>query len=273
LDEKVIQKFDLMKVTFAKLYDPQTNTYRPNWLGTVPIFEDAVNVFQKKISNVEEDKKTGLIKIEIKLKDPVLAAKIANDMVLELQDFINNNSLTISKRNRIFIEGQLVKNGAKLLEAGKELNNFYAQNPISAIVPQLDVSVGSYETVPDPLQNFQEQLAALDKQQKDVEKKKEEARVENVPGQIYLQYLTLNRELISKSHALLTQQYELAKIDEAKEDLAFQVIDKAEALQRPYFPQLILNVAIGLVGGFFLAVFLAFFRDYIQKLKAKEAEK
>src|SRR5262249_25122138 len=89
--EKNIQKFDLMKVLFAKLYNPQTNTYGPNWLGVVPIFEDAVNVFQKKVVNVEEDKKTGLVKIEVKLKDPVLAAKIANEMVLQLQDFINNN--------------------------------------------------------------------------------------------------------------------------------------------------------------------------------------
>lgn len=271
LSTRVVEKLDLMKVIFAKQYDPQTNTYRPDWLGIVPVLEDAVNAFTKKIVKVEEDKKTGLIKIELKMKDPVLAAKVANEMIFQLQNFIENNSLTLSKRNRIFIEEQLVKNGSKLLEAGKELNNFYAQNKISSVTPQLDVNVGSYESISKPFEEFQEDLNDLQRQQQQIEKKKERAVVTGVPGQIYLQYLTLNRELISRSHALLTQQYELAKIEESKEDLAFQVIDRAEVKVRPSSPQVFLNLAAGALGGFFLAVFIAFFREYIAKLRVKES--
>lgn len=271
LTERVIDKLDLMKVIFAQQYDLASGGYRPNWMGMVPVKEDAVNVFQKKISAVEEDKKTGLIKVQIKLADPILAAKIANEMVVQLQSFIENNSLTLSKRNRIFIEQQLVKNGAKLLEAGKELNNFYGNNRISSVIPQLDVNVGSFESLPKPFEDFNSELLEIQNQQGKVDKQLADTKVRQVPGQIYLQFLTLKRELIAKSHALLTQQYELAKIEESKEDLAFQVIDRADVKIRPAFPNMMINVAVGIFGGFFVAVFFAYFSEYIRQIKAKES--
>jgi uncharacterized protein involved in exopolysaccharide biosynthesis len=270
LTEKIVVHNDLMKVIFAKRYNPATQTYTPNFFGDVPVLEDALKIFQKKISSVEEEKKTGLIKIQITLKDPELAAKIANGMILALQDFINTNAVTLSKRNRIFIEEQLVKNKAKLLEAGKDLNNFYAQNKISSVFPQLDVSAGSYQSLPRPFEDFQKELENLNQRQKSVENLKEEAVVRNVPGQVYLQYLTLNRELLGKTHALLTQQFELAKIEEAKEDLAFQVIDKAYPAVRPFSPKLLVNLLVGLISGIFVGLCLAFFLEYIHKLKEKE---
>lgn len=271
LTEKIIDKFDLMKVIYSKQYDPATGSYSPNWLGVVPVKEDAINVFQKKISKIEEDKKTGLIKMEIQMKDPLLAAQVANEMIAQLQSFIENNSLTLSKRNRIFIEQQLVKNGAKLLEAGKELNNFFANNRISSVSPQLDVDVGSFEKLPKLFEEFRSDIQGAQGDVGAADKSREgSARVGRVPGQIYLQYLTLKRELIAKVHALLTQQYEMAKIEEAKEDLAFQVIDKAEVKVRTSSPNLLINLAVGIFGGICVSVFLAFFLEHIKNLQAKE---
>lgn len=271
LTEKIIDKFDLMKVVYAKQYDPATGSYSPNWLGVVPVKEDAINVFQKKISKIEEDKKTGLIKIEIEMKDPLLAAQVANEMIAQLQSFIENNSLTLSKRNRIFIEQQLVKNGAKLLEAGKELNNFFANNRISSVSPQLDVDVGSFEKLPKLFEELRSDIQGAQGDGGVTDKSREGSeRVGRVPGQIYLQYLTLKRELIAKVHALLTQQYEMAKIEEAKEDLAFQVIDKAEVKVRASSPNLLINLAVGIFGGICVSVFLAFFLEHIKNLQAKE---
>jgi len=80
----------------------------------------------------------------------------------------------------------------------------------------------------------------------------------------------LKRELIAKVHALLTQQYEMAKIEEAKEDLAFQVIDKAEVKVRTSSPNLLINLAVGIFGGICVSVFLAFFLEHIKNLQAKE---
>ncbi len=265
LAEKTIQKLDLMKVIFAKQYDAKTNSYLPNLTGKVPLMEDAVKSFRKNILTVEDDKKSGLIQVKVTMHHPQLAANMVNGVIIELQNFIQNNSLTIAKRNRIFIEEQLVKNRAKLLESGKALNNFYSQNKISSILPELSVDVGSYQDAPKPLEEFQTGLSSI--QQKQAEKKNEV--VSGVPSQVYLQYLTLNRELLGKAHALLTQQYEIAKIEEAKEDLAFQVIDKGEVKVRPSSPLIKINLMIGLVLGLFLGVFLAFFGEYIEKQKLK----
>ncbi|MFO1463706.1 MAG: Wzz/FepE/Etk N-terminal domain-containing protein [bacterium] len=270
--EKIINRFDLLKVIFAKQYDPQTKTFHegfPAFLKPIPVLEDGVEKFSKKIAKVDEDKKTGLIKVQISMKDPVLAAKVTNQMIVELQDFIENNSLTVAKRNRIFLEEQLVKTRAKLLEAGKHLNQFYADNKISSVVPQVDVEVGSYQRAPKAFAEFEDEFTDLSNLQAAAEQKVEQAKVNNVPGQVYLQYLTLNRELLGKTYALLTQQYELAKIDEAKEDLAFQVIDKAEIKVRQYFPKIKEDLVAGVFGGIVIAFFFAFFCDYIEKLKLK----
>lgn len=270
--ESIIQKYGLMKVFFKDLYNKKTDTYNKQFFGLLPapVLEDAVEVFQKKISKIKDKKKDGLISIQIKMADPVLGAKVANGMILELQDFLSNNSITVEKRNRIFIEEQLVKNGAKLLEAGKALNRFYTNNRISSAVPELNVLVGSYEALPEAFEEIRKQIKAIENQANVKKDKSEKAIVEKVPSQVYLEYLTLNRELLIKSHALLTQQYELAKIEEAQEDLGFQVIDKAVIKQKPDSPKLILNLVVGLVGGLLLGLAYVVFKNSIEKQRALE---
>jgi uncharacterized protein involved in exopolysaccharide biosynthesis len=113
----------------------------------------------------------------------------------------------------------------------------------------------------------------LNGRQRSAEDASKNAKVLNVPGQVYLQFLNLNRDLIARTFALLTQQYELAKIDEAKEDLAFQVIDKAEVKVRPSSPNLVLNLSIGLTTGIFLGIFFAYFSEYFERLKKAELKK
>jgi uncharacterized protein involved in exopolysaccharide biosynthesis len=271
LSEKIINRFDLMKMIFANQYDSKTRMFYSKLWWPVPVMEDAVKKLTKKITEVELDKKTGLIEVEVTMKDADLAERVANGMVVELQDFISNNTLTVAKRNRIFIEEQMVKTKAKLLEAGKELNQFYSQNRISSVIPEIDVDAGSYEAQPVTFEEFRQEFEALQGKQDAAERKVINEKVRGVPGQVYLQYLTFNRELLAKTYTLLAQQYEISKIEEAKEDLAFQVIDRARVMIRPSSPKLMLNLVIGFTGGLFVAVFAAFFLEYLQKLKAKEA--
>lgn len=265
LAEKVILKFDLIKELFPRKWDQETGQFNE---GEPPL-ESAVWKFHKKHLSVSSNKKTGLISLQVTLENPELAAKVANAMVLGLQDFINNNSLSVEKRNRIFIEEQLVKNTEKYLQAGKKLDNFYSENNISSVIPEIDVNAGSYQQVPVTFGNFREKFLSLEDESSAVEEKTEKKLVKNVPGQVYLNYLTLNQQILAKSHALLSQQYELAKIEESKEDLAFQVIDWATIKVNPSSPSLKINMAIGAVLGFFLFMGFLFLRTYISKLEKK----
>ncbi len=267
LSERIITRFNLMPVLFKGRYGPQAASLPEE---KKPILQDGIVNFQKKIVKVEADKATGLIELQVTLENPELAAHVANGMIIELQDFIQNNSLTLAKRNRIFIEEQLVKNRVELLKAGKALNQFFSNDRISSVVPELDVEVGKYEGLPKTFEEFREQFGSLSGRQEAVEKMVKSETVKGVPGRVYLEYLTLNRELLEKIHMMLTQQYEMAKIEEAKEDLGFQVLDRAEVMVRPSSPRMILNMLIAVVLGSFLAVFFAFFVEYLHKLRQQE---
>ena len=93
-----------------------------------PTMEDAVKKMKEDVTTMD-DKKAKTINIAGIFKSPELVARVVNAYVEELQKFINANAFTTAKRNRIFIEGQLAENKTELLEAGKEINDFYRTRP------------------------------------------------------------------------------------------------------------------------------------------------
>ncbi len=267
--EKIIDKYGLMKVFYEKLWDRGNQRWKTNDPKDLPQMEAVVNLFSS-IVFFGEDKKSQLITISAEMKDPELAAQVVNGCLEELADFLNRNAFTSAKRNRIFIEGQLERNKADLLESGKELTTFYATNRISNVVPKVDVdvSMGEGVDVPSALAEAQKKTKELQKQVEGVKVEIEKAKVvQGIPQQVYLQYLTLRRELLGEVNALLTQQYEMAKIEEAKEDLNFQVIDWARVPVKRFKPRRRQIVMTAFVMSFFLAVFYAFFREYLEKMK------
>jgi uncharacterized protein involved in exopolysaccharide biosynthesis len=70
-------------------------------------------------------------------------------------------------------------------------------------------------------------------------------------------------------YTMLMQEYEKSKIDEAKEELFFEVLDPAQPPVRPYFPKPFLYSITALMLGGFCAVFLAFFFEYLERLGIK----
>ncbi len=274
--KKVIEKNDLIHVFFKKRWDPEKNSWKPDWMGNVPeiTIADAVGYFRKKVLKATEDKKAGFVLLQVEMKDPELAAKVANQIIVELQDFIANNNLTVAKRNRIFIEERLQNNRVDFLEFGKKLNQYYGQNKVSTAQPFVDVDIGKSVGRPLSFQEIRDSLVVIEQQKQETAQKIEEEEksgiVKEVPSQLYLQYLALQRELLGRANVLLAQQYEMAKIEEAKEDLSFQVIDKAEPPVKPSSPILLLNVAIAFLGALFLSIFWAFFLEYLHKMREKE---
>ena len=213
--------------------------------------------------NFEGDENKGTIKISSTAEDPKLAMTIVDSYVRNLQKYLNDNSITVAKRNRIFIEGQLEQNKRELLEAGKMLNAFYKGERISNIESKIDVPLAS-ETTNVQLNELQRQKNELD------QKINEIAVIKDVPQQVYLQYLNLRRTLLSQVNSLLTQQYVMAKISESKEDVTFQVIDPPQVPEIRSWPKRKLIVVVSFMGSFFLAIFVVFFMEFIKKLKSEQ---
>jgi tyrosine-protein kinase Etk/Wzc len=66
---------------------------------------------------------------------------------------------------------------------------------------------------------------------------------------------------------ILARQFELAKLDEAKEGALIQVVDPATPPDRKSFPKRSLIVLGATVAGFFIGAFLALFQAALLRLK------
>jgi tyrosine-protein kinase Etk/Wzc len=70
---------------------------------------------------------------------------------------------------------------------------------------------------------------------------------------------------------ILARQYEVAKLDEAKQGALIQVIDPAVPPDRKSFPKRSLIVIVATVGGFLLGVFITLLRAGVHRLKSDPA--
>ncbi len=267
LAENVIKERDLMQILFKKQWGFKIKQWKyPN---KPPTMEKAVIAMGKKMLFVE-NKREKILMIKGEFDNPILAANLVNTYIDELQKFITANTFTTAKRNRVFIEDQLEDNKIDLLESGKEINEFYRRNQVSNAESELDVSIDMKSGVNvEPNSNdFQVEIPGLLSQKADLEKKISEAKVvKNVPQQVYLTYQLMRRELLAKINALLTTQYEMAKIEEAKEDLSFQVIDKAVPPEKKFKPKRKQICMMSFIAGLFLSLTIVFSKEYLQKMK------
>jgi capsule polysaccharide export protein KpsE/RkpR len=90
-----------------------------------------------------------------------------------------------------------------------------------------------------------------------------------------MQLARLMREakIQEKVFELVTSQYEMAQIEEAKDVNTIQVLDQAVPPDKKSSPKRALIVILSAVVAFFLSIFLAFFVEYIQRLKIEDKER
>ena len=282
LAEDVIHALNLTRVFFKDKKD------KP------PSLEDAVESLTD-ITKIADDKKGGVISISVEYKDPKIAADIANHYTTVLQRFINENTLSMAKRNRIFIEDQLKKVKVELKEAEEAMKSFQTDKKIVAIDAQTEATIRvladlnaqitarevqmgvmkQFSTAANPdVLRIKDELRELRKQLTMVESKRGNPETMALPSlsespALGLQYIRLKREALiqEKVFELLTQQYEMARIDEAKEDITFQVIDRAIPSEKRIKPKRRQMVMLAGAVSLFAGVFLVFFLEYAANLK------
>ena len=93
----------------------------------------------------------------------------------------------------------------------------------------------------------------------------------SVPA-LAMEYLRLMRELKVQEtlYALLTSQYEQAKIQEARDTPTVQVLDPAIPAEKKSKPSIRLNMMIAGVLALFVGIFLAFLLEYLGRIKAQD---
>ncbi len=219
--------------------------------------------------------KDGLISVEVDDKDPKFAAELANAHVEELGKLLGKLATTEAQQRRLFFEKQLTLAKDKLIQSEIALKatgvsgNVLKSNPASAVaavaglqaaVTAQEVKLGAMrgylaESAPDfklamsELSNLRSQLA---KQEKDSPATVGKATTEG-------DYITKYREF--KYHEtlfeLFSKQFELAKVDEAREGAVIQVLDAALAPEMKSKPKKAMIAIIAtLASGFALLLFV-----------------
>ncbi len=270
--DAVIQRFDLMK-----LYDEDT-------------LYDTRKELEKRVT-IASSNRENIIAIEVEDKDPKRAASMANAYVEELNKLTKTVAVTEAAQRRVFFEQQLVSAKEHLAEAEMVLRRTQESTGLiklddqgKAIIENVARLLGqvavkevqltamrSYATSMNPdLIRVQQELAGLRDQLARVEKERtsKEGNIFVPTGKVPaagLEYLRNLRDV--KYHEtifeLIAKQYELAKIDEAKEGSIVQFIDRAVEPDKKSRPRRILIASLTVLVSLFLAVAAVFVKEVL----------
>ena len=238
------------------------------------------------------DKKSGLLLIDAQDKDPEFAAQLANAQVKELNVILSRLAVTEAQQRRAYYEQQIIKTQTKIpkleLEykeaqksSGLEVASLLSEagtlpGQIAAKELQLQV-LSRFATSQNPeLKRLAVEISALRAQMARYELSKSELKTSD-PSKLgqstentktsFVQKATQAYNTLKIQEALLdgyVKQLELAKVDEAKEGPAVQVVDEAMAPEmraKPERKKLVLAYTVtGLIIAFVLAVLRALLR-------------
>jgi len=272
--ENLIVHYDLLKIFFKNDFDFTKQKWKK---GKPPSMEVAIDVVRGMIE-IAETKKAGIINITSTDKNPEFTKQIIDDIIMELRSFIAEKALSNAKKYRIFLEQQLMLRKKEFLDAGKDLSQFYQQNKISPFSGSLDVSINVDENNPadestgssnDAMKsNLTENIADLTQKKNTLDQLlKNGGMIHDIPQQVYLDYVNQKRVILSNLVNMLSQQYEMAKMDEARDDVSFEVIDTPRVPETRFKPQRRKIVTTAFFISLLMSLSYVFIRDYFDKMQ------
>jgi uncharacterized protein involved in exopolysaccharide biosynthesis len=271
-----------VQATLVKDFDLQ-KVYGQRYL------EDAINKLGERTA-ISEDRKSGIITIQVTDRDPQRAAAMAQEYVTQLNGLMNVLTTSSAHRERLFLEERLTQVKQELDAAENDFSQFASKNAAINIPEQGKAMVQAAATLQGQLIGAESELEGLRQiyTSNNVRVRSLEARVtelrheldklggdygsaaESGVNAMYpsmrelpilgVTYADLYRktkieEVVFES---LTQEYELAKVEEAKEIPVVKVLDPADVPHRKSYPPRVLIIALGGILVFTAAVIRVF---------------
>ena len=249
--------------------------YRTKYLS------DARKAFEKR-ATVDGSGKDGLIHISVDDRDPVRAAALANGYVDQFRALSQNLAITESQRRRLFFESQLKQANQDLGDAEEALKATEQKTGViqldsqaraliesaAALRAQIttkEMQIQGMQTYANgenaPLNEAQQELASLRAQLAKLGGSADNPDSIIVPkGQMTdagMEYIRRVRDVkyYETIFEVLARQFELAKLDEAREGVIIQVVDSAIPPDKKSYPHRGLIVIGSTFVGFFVGVF------------------
>jgi uncharacterized protein involved in exopolysaccharide biosynthesis len=240
-------------------------------------------------TNAVAGAKDGLIRISVEDRDPRRAAELANGYVEEFRKLSASLAITEAARRRLFFEQQLqqakdnlsaaeeamraTQQSTGVLQIDSQARSLIESAAIlrgQVVAKQVQIqSMRSFATEDNPrLVLAKQELAALQAQLERLAGSQPDAGSDIIlsKGRVTgsgLEYVRRLRDL--KYHEtvfeLLAKQFEIAKLDEAREGSIIQVVDTAVAPDRRSSPHRLLIVVSVTILAFFLAAFYVVLRE------------
>ncbi|MGH9676570.1 MAG: GumC family protein, partial [Candidatus Acidiferrum sp.] len=263
VEDRLIEEFDLRKV------------YRTAKM------EDARKALAAHAA-ISEDRKSGIISITVTDHDPRRAAAMAQAYVNELDRLVEQVSTSAARRERIFLEERLRAVKQDLDAAAHKFSEFASKNTAIDIPAQSKAMVEAAASLQGQMIAAESELRGLEAMytEQNVRVRALRARVAELRSQLGklggesgviaavggkadaslypairqlpllgVTYADLFRQtkIQETVYELLTQQYELAKVEEAKEVPSVKVLDPAVVPTKKSFPPRTLFTAGGTV--------------------------
>jgi len=200
---------------------------------------------------------------------------------------------------RIFVEKQLKKISKELDQAEMALKTFHDKNRMinfdvqtrSVVERLVELEAKQIESdiqlkMGQSLLKATEELGKADIEVSlEAKKIAEQARQEAIGNaiseaegslmqlpEIYLQYSRLKRDLMVKEKVFttLTEQFELAKINEAEEGSNFEIVDRPSPAFLKSKPRRSIMIILAWLSSSVLCVFIAFLVEFVKKRKQSE---
>jgi uncharacterized protein involved in exopolysaccharide biosynthesis len=268
VQDRLIQKFDLRKVYHDRYW------------------QDARKDLAKH-TTINEDRKSGVIAITVSDRDPRRAQQMAQAYVEALNGLLSQVSTSSARRERLFLEQRLNSAKENLDAAAQDFSVYASKTGTLDLPSQTKAMVDSEATLQGQLVAAQSELEGLQQIYTDnnIRVRSLRARiaglkqhVENMSGNkadlnsdqspiagdfpsirklplVGVRWANLYREtkIQETVYELLTQEYEFAKIQEAKEIPTVNVLDAALLPEERSFPPRVIIIVLGA----FLSLFLA----------------
>lgn len=265
VEDDVIEKFDLKRVYGAKRE------------------EDAQRELARN-TEISEDHKSGIITVRVTDKKPQRAQAMAAEYAEELNRLVNQLSTSAAHREREFLEERLKGVQLDLEDAEKQFSQFASKNSAIDIKEQGKATVEAAATLQGQLIAAESSLEGMKQMYTDqnVRVRSLEARIAELKRQLErmggkeetvpkgeqaasdsfypslrklpllgVTYADLYRRTKVQESVFesLTQEYELAKVEEAKETPTVKVLDPANLPERKSFPPRMLLTLFGTCVG------------------------
>ena len=242
------------------------------------------------------DKKSGMLFVDAQDKDPEFAAQLANAQVKELNVILSRLAVTEAQQRRAYYEQQIINTQTKIPQLELEFKDAQKSSglEVASLLSEADTLPGQiaakelqlqvlsrFATAQNPdVKRLALEVSALRAQMARYELSKTEPKSSepNKSGQAsessktnFVQKATQAYNTLKINEALLdgyVKQLELAKVDEAKEGPAVQVVDEARAPEMRAKPERKKLVITYTVTGLIIALVLAALRALLRHIRS-----